>query len=62
MEIAIILAVVAIFFIKQTFKIVPQQNAWVVERLGRYDRTLTPGLEFVLPFIERFAYKHSLKE
>ena len=62
MEIAIILAVVAIFFIKQTFKIVPQQNAWVVERLGRYDRTLTPGLEFVLPFIERVAYKHSLKE
>ena len=62
MEIAIILAVVAIFFIQQTFKIVPQQNAWVVERLGRYDRTLTPGLQFVLPFIERIAYKHSLKE
>jgi regulator of protease activity HflC (stomatin/prohibitin superfamily) len=62
MEIAIILAVVAIFFIQQTFKIVPQQNAWVVERLGRYDRTLTPGLQFVLPFIERVAYKHSLKE
>ena len=46
----------------QTFKIVPQQNAWVVERLGKYDRTLTPGLKFVVPFIERVAYKHSLKE
>ena len=40
----------------------PQQNAWVVERLGKYDRTLTPGLNFVVPFIERVAYKHSLKE
>ena len=34
----------------------------VVERLGKYDRTLTPGLKFVIPFIERVAYKHSLKE
>ena len=40
----------------------PQQHAWVVERLGKYDRTLTPGLKFVVPFIERVAYKHSLKE
>ena len=62
MEIAWILAVVAVIFIVQTFKIVPQQNAWVVERLGKYDRTLTPGLKFVIPFIERVAYKHSLKE
>lgn len=62
MEIAIILAVVALVFIYRTFKIVPQQNAWVVERLGRYDRTLTPGLKFVIPFVERVAYKHSLKE
>ncbi len=62
MEIALILAVIAAVFIYRTFKIVPQQNAWVVERLGRYDRTLTPGLKFVIPFIERVAYKHSLKE
>ncbi len=62
MEIAIIVAVVALVFIYRTFKIVPQQNAWVVERLGRYDRTLTPGLKFVIPFVERVAYKHSLKE
>jgi regulator of protease activity HflC (stomatin/prohibitin superfamily) len=41
---------------------VPQQNAWVVERLGKYDRALAPGLSFVIPFIERVAYKHSLKE
>ncbi len=62
MEIALILAVIATVFIVRTFKIVPQQNAWVVERLGKYDRTLTPGLKFVIPFIERVAYKHSLKE
>ena len=62
MELAIVLAVIAVIFISQTFKIVPQQHAWVVERLGKYDRTLTPGLKFVVPFIERVAYKHSLKE
>ncbi|MEO6408624.1 MAG: stomatin-like protein [Burkholderiaceae bacterium] len=62
MEIAIVIAVIAAIFVFQTFKIIPQQNAWVVERLGKYDRTLTPGLKFVIPFIERVAYKHSLKE
>ncbi|MCM0609363.1 MAG: SPFH/Band 7/PHB domain protein [Ideonella sp. WA131b] len=62
MEIALIVAVIAVIFIVRTFKIVPQQNAWVVERLGKYDRTLTPGLKFVIPFVERVAYKHSLKE
>ena len=61
-EVAIVIAVIAAIFIFQTFKIVPQQHAWVVERLGKYDRTLTPGLSFVMPFLERVAYKHSLKE
>ena len=62
MEFAFVFAIIAIIFIVRTFKIVPQQNAWVVERLGKYDRTLTPGLKFVVPFVERVAYKHSLKE
>lgn len=62
MEIAIVIAVIAALFIIRTIKIVPQQHAWVVEKLGKYDRTLTPGLAFVIPFIERVAYKHSLKE
>jgi regulator of protease activity HflC (stomatin/prohibitin superfamily) len=62
MEIALVLLVAAIVFIARTFKIVPQQNAWVVERLGKFDRTLTPGLKFIVPFIERVAYRHSLKE
>ena len=62
MEVALIIAVIAALFIIRTIKIVPQQHAWVVEKLGKYDRTLTPGLKFVVPFIERVAYKHSLKE
>ena len=62
MEVALIIAVIAALFVVRTIKIVPQQNAWVVEKLGKYDRTLTPGLKFVVPFIERVAYKHSLKE
>ena len=62
MEIAIVLAVIAIIFIARSLKIVPQQNAWVVERLGKFDRTLTPGLSLLVPFVDRVAYKHSLKE
>ena len=62
MEIALVVAVIAIVFIVRSLKIVPQQNAWVVERLGKYDRTLTPGLSFLVPFVDRVAYKHSLKE
>jgi len=62
MEVALVLAVIAVIFITRTIKIVPQQTALVVERLGKYDRTLVPGLKFVIPFIERVAYRHSLKE
>ena len=62
MEIALVFAVISIIFIARSFKIVPQQHAWVVERLGKFDRCLTPGLAFVIPFVDRVAYKHSLKE
>jgi regulator of protease activity HflC (stomatin/prohibitin superfamily) len=60
--VAIGLLVLAIIFIIKTVKVVPQTNAWVLERLGKYHGTLTPGLNFVMPFIDRVAYKHSLKE
>lgn len=43
-------------------KIVPQQRAYVIEYLGRYDRTLEPGPRFLIPFVQRVAYRHSLKE
>ncbi|MCZ8234196.1 MAG: SPFH domain-containing protein [Inhella sp.] len=62
MEIALVLAIVAIIFISRAIRIVPQQNAFVVERLGKFDRTMTPGLHLLVPFIDRLAYKHSLKE
>ena len=41
---------------------VPQQTAWVVERLGKFHAVLNPGLNFIIPFVDRVAYKHSLKE
>ena len=62
MEIAIVLFVIAAIFIARSIKVVPQQNAWVKERLGKYAGTLTPGLNFLIPFVDRVAYKHSLKE
>jgi regulator of protease activity HflC (stomatin/prohibitin superfamily) len=62
MEVAVILFVIAVIFITQSVKVVPQQHAWVVERLGKYNGTLTPGLSFLMPFIDRVAYKHLLKE
>ncbi|WP_074171340.1 SPFH domain-containing protein [Caballeronia temeraria] len=62
MYFALIVLVIAIVIVTKTVKIVPQQHAWVLERLGRYHATLTPGLNIVLPFIDRIAYKHVLKE
>lgn len=60
--VAIVLLVIAAIFIVRAVKVVPQQHAWVVERLGKYHGTLTPGLNFLVPFVDRLAYKHSLKE
>ena len=62
MEIAIVLLAIAVLFIIKTVKVVPQQNAWVVERLGKFHSSLTPGLNFVVPFIDQVIQKHSLKE
>ena len=62
MEIALILFIIAAVFIVQSVKVVPQQSAWVVERLGKYNCTLPPGLNFLVPFVDKVAYRHSLKE
>ncbi|MBU6491710.1 MAG: SPFH/Band 7/PHB domain protein [Burkholderiales bacterium] len=61
-SVALIIFVIAVLIVVRSVKIVPQQHAWVVERLGRYHATLTPGLSIVVPFIDRVAYKHVLKE
>ena len=60
--IAIVLVVIAFVFIVRSIKVVPQQHALVVERLGKYHATLVPGLNFLVPFVDRLAYRHSLKE
>ncbi|GAB7523833.1 SPFH domain-containing protein [Paraburkholderia sp. 2C] len=59
---AVVLLIIVIVLVGQTIKIVPQQHAWIVERLGRYHATLTPGATLVVPFVDRIAYKHVLKE
>src|SRR5688572_3032255 len=55
------IAVVAAFVIEGV-RIVPQQYAYVVERLGRFHAVLEPGLNLIIPFLDRVAYQHSLKE
>jgi regulator of protease activity HflC (stomatin/prohibitin superfamily) len=62
MEIAIALVIISAIFVIKSIKVVPQQNAWVRERLGKYAGTLTPGLNFLVPFVDKVAYRHSLKE
>lgn len=57
----IFLAVVVVIGF-QTFKVVPQQEAYIVERWGRYYRTLTPGLRWLVPIMDKVAYRHTLKE
>lgn len=57
----ILLAAVAVFGFK-SFVVIPQQEVHVVERLGRFHRALTTGLNILIPFIDRVAYRHSLKE
>ena len=60
--VALILFILAIVFVVKTINVVPQQHAWVVERLGKFHATLGPGLNIVVPFVDRIAYKHVLKE
>ena len=62
MEVSLVLLVVAILFVARAVKFVPQQHAWVVERMGKFHATLLPGANFLVPFIDRVAYRHSLKE
>ena len=59
---SVFLVLLAVVFVTQCIKVVPQQNAWVVERLGKFHAVLTPGLNVIIPFVDRVAYKHSLKE
>ena len=58
----IVLAVLAVILVAKTATVVPQQSAFVVEYLGKYSRTLQAGFHILIPFVEKVAYRHSLKE
>ena len=57
-----VLIIFAVIFIYKSVKVVPQQDAWVVERFGKFNAVLQPGLNFIIPLIDKIAYRHSLKE
>ena len=59
-SVALILIIIAIIFAVKAIKVIPQQTAWVIERLGKFHKVLNPGLNFIIPFIDKVAYKHSL--
>src|SRR6185312_13149647 len=58
----IVLALIVVILLWRTATVVPQQSAYVVENLGKYSRTLQAGFHILVPFVERIAYRHSLKE
>ncbi len=58
----LVVFVVAVIVVIKTIRVVPQQHAWVVERLGRFYAVLDPGLNFVIPFVDRVAFRHDLRE
>jgi len=60
--VVLLLAVLVLIIIAKTAVVVPQQSAYVVERLGKYAATLDAGFHILVPFIDRIRYKHSLKE
>lgn len=66
MEISSLLSIVILIFVIitlfNTVRIVPQQQIWIMERLGKYNRSLEAGLHFVIPFLDIIRFRHSLKE
>jgi len=58
----LVITVLAIIAIAKTATVVPQQSAFIVESLGKYSKTLSAGFHILIPFIDKIAYKHSLKE
>lgn len=58
----VIIAIAVLIILSRSIRIVPQKQAWLVERLGRYQHTLTAGLHILMPFVDQVAYKQNLKE
>ena len=59
---AVLLIALVLVLVPLAIRVVPQQQGWIVERLGKFHSVLEPGLNFIIPLIDRVAYKHSLKE
>ncbi len=57
-----VLVTLVVLVILRSIKVIPQQNAYVVERLGKFHEVLQPGFNLIIPFFDRVAYRHSLKE
>src|SRR6266849_3229624 len=60
--VAVVVVIFLMIMISRIARVVPQQQAWVVERLGKYSGTLNAGFHILLPFLDTIRYKHSLKE
>jgi regulator of protease activity HflC (stomatin/prohibitin superfamily) len=60
--VVLVIAALAVVILARTATVVPQQSAYVVENLGRYSRTIQAGFHILIPFVERIAYRHNLKE
>src|SRR3954464_9460725 len=60
--VAVVVVIFAMIMIGRIARVVPQQNAWIVERLGKYSATLNAGFHILVPFMDTVRYKHSLKE
>ena len=60
--VTVVVAVAAILFLRKLIIVVPQQEARVIERLGKYSRTLNAGFYILMPFVDRVSYRHTLKE
>jgi len=58
----LVVAILAILIVIRGVRIVPQQSVYIVQRLGKFHLALQPGINYVIPFFDRVAYKHSLKE
>ena len=62
LAVSLLVALLALFIVYRTAVVVPQQSAYVVERLGRYHATMNAGFHILVPFVDVIRYRHTLKE
>src|SRR5437764_9063756 len=60
--VAVVVVIFAMILVSRIARVVPQQQAWVIERLGKFSGTLNAGFHLLVPFMDTVRYKHSLKE